>query len=262
MYARFGGSMIAALKELAPTIKIQERRSEGSVDNAFLLARGEADYAIVQGDVAAAAVSGDDMFSRGQPLSTLRAVGGLFPEAIHIVVRPDSPLRDVADLRGRRVDIGTPSSGTRFDAVAVLAAYGLKPGDLGEARQDGLSGAIGRLRRGQIDALFTTAAAPEPSLQALAAQTGLRLLPITEVALEQLGQARPGLVRLTLPVNTYPRQQTAVVTAASSALLLTTTKAPQLKSNGWSISCSRAWRKRVRAAPPSSRYRPRTSCAA
>lgn len=226
MYARFGGSIIAAIKELAPTLTIQERHSEGSVDNAFLLSRGEVDYAIVQGDVAAAAVNGDDVFARGQPLATLRAVGGLFPEAIHIVVRPDSPIKDVAGLRGRRVDIGTPSSGTRFDAVAVLAAYGLKPGDLGEARQDGLSGAIGRLRRSQIDALFTTAAAPEPSLQALAAQAGLRLLPITDAALEQLGQARPGLVRLTLPVNTYPRQQGAVITAASSALLLTTTNAP------------------------------------
>lgn len=226
MYARFGGTIVAALKQLAPAIKIEERQSEGSVDNAFLLARGEADYAIVQGDVAAAAVAGDDVFSRGQPLSTLRAVGGLFPEAIHIVVRPDSPIKDVTDLRGRRVDIGTPTSGTRFDALAVLAAYGLKPGDLGEARQDGLSAAIGRLRKGQIDALFATAAAPERALQALAAQPGLRLLPITDAALERLGEARPGLVRLTLPVNTYPRQQSAVVTAASSALLVTTTDAP------------------------------------
>jgi len=226
MYARFGGSIIAALKELAPAIKIQERQSEGSVDNAFLLARGEADYAIIQGDVAAAAVSADDVFFRGQRLSTLRAVGGLFPEAIHVVVRPDSPIKDVADLRGRRVDIGTPTSGTRFDAMAVLAAYGLKLDDLGEARQDGPSAAIERLRRSQIDALFATAAEPERTLQAFAAQPGLRLLPITDAALERLGKARPGLVRLTLPVNTYPRQQTAVVTAASSALLVTTTDAP------------------------------------
>ena len=226
MYARFGGSIIAAIKELAPAIKIQERHTEGSVDNAFLLARGEAHYAIIQGDVAAAAVTGEDVFSRGQPLSTLRAVGGLFPEAIHVVVRPDSPIKDVADLRGRRVDIGTPTSGTRFDAMAVLAAYGLKLDDLGEARQDGPSAAIERLRRSQIDALFATAAAPERTLQAFAAQPGLRLLPITDAALERLGKARPGLVRLTLPVNTYPRQQTAVVTAASSALLVTTTDAP------------------------------------
>jgi len=225
MYARFGGAIVAAIKQLAPAIKIQERHSEGSVDNAFLLARGEADYAIVQGDVAAAAVAGDDVFSR-QPLAMLRAVGGLFPEAIHIVVRPDSPIKDVADLRGRRVNIGTPTSGTRFDALAVLAAYGLKPGDLGEARQDAPSAAIDRLRRGQIDALFATAAAPERALQAFAAQPGLRLLPITDAALEQLGKARPGLLRLTLPVNTYPRQQSAVVTAASSALLVTTADAP------------------------------------
>jgi TRAP transporter TAXI family solute receptor len=226
MYARFGDSIIAAIKELSPATKIQARHSEGSVDNAFLLSRGEAHYAIVQGDVAAAAVTGEDVFSRGQPLSTLRAVGGLFPEAIHIVVRPDSPIKDVADLRGRRVNIGTPTSGTRFDAVAVLAAYGLKPGDLGEAREDSPSAAIERLRRGQIDALFATAAAPERALQAFAAEPGLRLLPLTEAAIERLGQARPGLVRLTLPVNTYPRQKTAVVTAASSALLVTTTSAP------------------------------------
>lgn len=229
MYDRFGDSIVAALKQLAPQIKIQQRPSEGSVDNAFLLARGEADYAIVQGDVAEAAVRGEDAFSRGQPLSMLRAVGGLFPEAIHIVVRPDSPIKDVADLRGRRVDIGTPTSGTRFDALAVLAAYGLKPGDLGEARQDGLSAAIGRLRRGQLDALFATAAAPERALQAFAAQPGLRLLPISDAALEQLGKSRPGLVRFTLPVNTYPRQQSAVVTAASSALLVTTADAPAVE---------------------------------
>jgi len=226
MYSRFGDSIIAAIKELSPATKIQARHSEGSVDNIFLLTGGQAHYAIVQGDVAAAAVSGDDVFSRGQPLSTLRAVGGLFPEAIHVVVRPDSPITDVTDLRGRRVNIGTPTSGTRFDAVAVLAAYGLKPSDLGEARQDGPSAALERLRRGQIDALFATAAAPERALQAFAAGPGLRLLPITEAALERLSAAHPGLVRHTLPVNTYPRQKNAVVTAASSALLVTTADAP------------------------------------
>ena len=138
-----------------------------------------------------------------------------------------SPAQDVAELRGRRVEIGTPDSGTRFDAVAVLAAHGLKTADLSEARGDGLTTAIGRLRNGQIDALFATTAAPAAALQKLAAQTGLRLLPITGAAFEALVQARPGLVRLTLPANTYPRQQAPVVTAASSALLLTTTDAPQ-----------------------------------
>lgn len=226
-YAKFGTALIAAVNQLAPTVKLRELRSEGSVDNAWRLARGEADYAIVQGDVAAAAVAGEDLFGRGEALANLRAVGGLFPEAVHVVVLSASPVQDVAELRGRRVEIGTPASGTRFDAVAVLAAHGLKPGDLSEAREDGLASAIGRLKDGRIDAVFVTAAAPAAALQKLAAQTAIRLLPITGGALERLGYTRPGLVRLTLPANTYPRQHSAVVTAASSALLLTTTDAPQ-----------------------------------
>ena len=157
MYARFGAALIAAVNQLAPAVKLRQRHSEGSVDNAWLLARGEADYAIVQGDVAAAAVAGEDVFARGGRWRSCARSAGCFPRRFTSSCCADSPIRDVADLRGRRVDIGTPASGTRFDAVAVLAAYGLKPADLVEAREDGLTAAIARLRRGQIDALFATA---------------------------------------------------------------------------------------------------------
>lgn len=225
-YARFGTSLIAAVNAIAPAVQLRQRHSQGSVENASLLARGEADYAIVQGDVAAAALAGEDVFARGGPLENLRAVGGLFPEAIHVVVLRDSPIKDITQLRGRRVDIGAPSSGTRFDAVAVLAAYGLKPADLGEAREDGPTVAMLRLPRKQIDAVFMTGAAPIRALQALAVLPGMRLLPVRGSAMERLVQAHPALDPLTLPANTYPRQQEAVGTVASAALLLTTADAP------------------------------------
>jgi TRAP transporter TAXI family solute receptor len=228
-YARFGESLMASVNQAAPDVKLRQRHSEGSVDNAWLLARGEADYAIVQGDVAAAALAGEDVFARSAPLSSLRAVGGLFPEAVHVVVLPDSPIRDITQLRGRRVDIGAPASGTRFDAVAVLAAYGLKPADLGETREDAAATAIERLRRRQVDAVFVTMAAPARVLQLLAAEPGLRLLPVSGAPLERLMQARPGLTPLTLPANTYPRQQQAIATVASAALLLTTLDAPHIE---------------------------------
>jgi TRAP transporter TAXI family solute receptor len=225
-YARFADALMSAVNEAAPSVKLRQRNSEGSVDNTWLLSRGEADYAIVQGDVAAAAVAGEDIFARGGALTSLRAVGGLFPEAIHVAVLADSPIRDIADLRGRRVDIGTPASGTQFDAVAVLAAHGLKSEDLGEARTHGPAAAIPQLQRRQLDAVFMTAAAPTRLLQQIAVTPGLRLLPIRGAALERLVQARPGLTPLTLPANTYPRQREAVTTAASAALLLTTLDTP------------------------------------
>jgi TRAP transporter TAXI family solute receptor len=225
-YARFGSSLIDAINQAAPAVKLRQRHSEGSVDNAWLLSRGEADYALIQGDVAAAAFAGEDVFSRGAPLANLRAVGGLFPEAIHVVVLQDSPIQSVAQLRGRRVDIGAPASGTRFDAVAVLAAHDLQPADLGAAREDGPTAAIARLRRRQLDAVFVTGNAPTRLLQQLAAQPGMRLLPVQGAAVERLISARPGLTPLTLPANTYPRQKEPVSTVASAALLVTTVDAP------------------------------------
>jgi TRAP transporter TAXI family solute receptor len=225
-YARFGASLIEAVNTVAPAVKLRQRHSQGSVENASLLARGEADYALVQGDVAAAALAGEDVFARGGPLANLRAVGALFPEAVHIVVLPDSPIKDITGLRGKRVDIGAPSSGTRFDAVAVLGAYGLKPADLGEAREDGPTAAIPRLQRRQLDAVFVTSAAPTRRLQQLAVEPGFRLLPLRGAGLERLLQAHPGLNPLTLPANTYPRQQDAIATVASAALLLTTADTP------------------------------------
>jgi TRAP transporter TAXI family solute receptor len=225
-YARFADAMIGAVNDLAPAVKLRQRHSEGSVENAWLLSRGEADYAIVQGDVAAAAVAGQDLFGRGGPLETLRAVGGLFPETIHVAVLAHSPIQTVADLRGRRVDIGTPASGTQFDASAVLAAHGLRPEDLARADTHGPAAAIPKLQRGHLDAVFMTAAAPARALQQLAVGPGMRLLPIQGAALERLVQSRPGLTPLTLPPNTYPKQKRPVTTVASAALLLTTLDTP------------------------------------
>jgi TRAP transporter TAXI family solute receptor len=225
-YAQFGTALIANVNELAPAVKLRQRHSEGSVENAWLLSRGDADYAIVQGDVAAAAVAGTDLFTKGGPLTNLRAVGGLFPEPIQIAVLADSAIKDVSDLRGKRVDLGQLSSGTRFDALAVLAAFNLKPEDLAEAGKDGPITAIPKLRRKQLDAVFVTASAPMRQLQELASQTTLRLLPVTGAAAGKLMDSRPGLTALTLPANTYPGQREAVATVASAALLLTTMDAP------------------------------------
>jgi TRAP transporter TAXI family solute receptor len=225
-YARFGDALIAIISEVAPGVKLRQRYSEGSVDNAWLLARGEADYAIVQGDVAAAALAGEDIFARGGALGNLRAVGSLFPEAIHVAVLADSPIRSIAQLRGKRVDIGTPSSGTQFDAVAVLAAHGLKSEDLAETSTLGPAAAIAKLQRRHLDAVFMTAVAPARMLQQMAVKPGLRLLPISGPAVERLVQARAGLSPLTLPPNTYPQQKEGVTTVASSALLLTTLDTP------------------------------------
>ena len=225
-YARFGAALVASVKRLRPEVAVRSVETEGSVQNAWLLARGEADYAILQADVAGEAVAGRGPFARGRPLTTLRALGSLFPEAVHIVVPAASPIRAVDDLRGRRVDIGAPESGTRYSAVAVLAAHGLKVGDLGEASERGREEAARRVGTGQLDAFFVTIAPPARDLQQLAVRTGMRLLALPGRSINRLVAENPGMVAMTLPPNTYPGQGEPVATVATAALLVGTTDAP------------------------------------
>jgi TRAP transporter TAXI family solute receptor len=226
-YARFGAAFVERIAKLRSGIAIRHIETEGSVQNASLLARGEADYAIVQADVAAEAVAGRGTFARGGPLTTLRALGSLFPDAVHVVVPAASRIRTMQDLRGKRVDIGAPGSGTRYSAVAVLAAHGLEIRDLGQAIEGGREAAARRLAAGQLDAFFVTIAPPARVLQELAARSGMRLLALSRPGIERLVGDTTGLVPMTLPARTYPGQSEPVATVATAALLVTTTDAPE-----------------------------------
>ena len=110
---------------------------------------------------------------------------------MHVVVLPDSPIRDIAQLRGRRVDIGAPSSGTRFDARGGARGHGLKPATSREAREDGRRPPFARLQRKQLDAVFVTSPRPTRALQQLAVQPGLRLLPRGRRRVERLLRGIP-----------------------------------------------------------------------
>ncbi len=225
-YTRFGTALVQGIAKVGGKAKVRNRETEGSVQNARLLARGEADYAIIQSDVAARAVAGEEPFARGGPLGMLRALGSLFPEPIHIVVPSGSPIREVADLRGMRVDLGMPGSGTRHDAELVLEAHGLRTRDLAEARQGGPEEAMRRLQDGTLDAFFTTTAAPARNLQDLAARHGIRFLSLDARSIERLVARNSGLVPITLPANTYPAQTEEFRTVAAAALLVTTSEVP------------------------------------
>ena len=199
--------------------------TEGSIENARLLGRGQADYGLVQSDVAWLAASGAGPFAVDGPQTRLAALGSLYPEAVHIVVPANSEIRRIEDLRGKRVDLGTPQSGTRLNALAVLQAHRMAAKDLGEARSDGPQAALHALRAGQLDAFFTTIGAPARELQRLAST-----FPPPGADLRgprgPLVSDQPGLVRLTVPANTYPGQTEPVATVATTALLVATLETP------------------------------------
>jgi TRAP transporter TAXI family solute receptor len=222
-YARFVHSVGARLGKRR---LIEVAYTEGSVANAFLVDRGRARFALVQSDVAQAAVGGEGLFAMTGPLRQLRAVASLFPEPVHIVVRADSGLASVAGLAGRRVSLGTPGSGTRYAAVQVLHAHGLVEGSFTEVTPDGPADALQRLADGSLDAVVEVASAPWGSLARVATGTPLALLPLDPAATAAIVAERPDLMPLTIPARTYPGQEQPVRTVAATALLVANANTP------------------------------------
>ena len=102
---------------------VTARTSEGAVDNLMAVNRGDVESGLAQSDVIAAAVKGDGPFRSLGPQSHVRVIASLFAEQVHLVVAAKSKINSVADLKGKRVSLGSDGSGVGITAREILAAY-------------------------------------------------------------------------------------------------------------------------------------------
>ena len=151
--------------------------SSGSVANCAAVSAGSAQSAFVQSDVAYWAFSGTGLFEGRPHAETLRAIANLYPESIHLIARKDSRIRSVADLRGKRVSLDEPGSGTLADARMILAAFGLSERDL-QAVYLPVQQAADKFRDGTLDAFFNVSGWPQSTIADLARSMGFDLVPI------------------------------------------------------------------------------------
>jgi TRAP transporter TAXI family solute receptor len=191
-----------------------------SVENAFMINRGDAVIGLVQSDVAAAAVTGDGMFSGTGPLDHLRAVASLFPEPVHIVVRADSGIEQVGDLAGRRVALGAVASGTRQTALRLLEAAGVDVKSISSVDAPTPQAALDLLATGDIDAVIEVVSAPWRQLEIAMDGTPLALVELDAEAVARVDARTHGLLPLAIPARTYPGQKNEVATLAATALLV------------------------------------------
>ncbi len=219
-YASFARAMSQALREQG--LNILPLTTAGGIENLRLLRAGDAVLALSQSDTAHLAVAGSGPFAQDGADLGLRALASLYPEPVHVLVRADSPLRSVAELRGKRVNLGLPGSASRDTALAVLTAHGLSVDDLQRQGELDLQQALGELRDDRLDALIQVIGYPADSIRAAAEDFAMRLLPLDEAAIAQLERERPGSFAYRLPRASYVGQNEALPTLAVSSLLLGT----------------------------------------
>ena len=195
------------------------KSSLGSIANVRSVGAGHYDAALAQADVAFWAYSGTGIFERSAPLSSLRAIAGLYPEAVHLVVARDAPIQTVADLRGMRVSIDRIGSGTRADALSIMRAYGLDVGDL-VLVEEGPAAAVDLMAEGKIDAFFLIAGTPASAVSELVERDIGRLVPISGPEVETLSEENRFFVAHEIAADTYPGVG-RIETVSVKALLVT-----------------------------------------
>ncbi len=218
------GGMIANAVSVPGKIVATAQASNGSVANVSGIAGGSLESGLSQADVASWAFKGTGVYEGKPNVPGLRLIANLYPESVHVVVRKGSGIKSVADLKGKRVALDEPGSGTLVNARAILAAYGLKDSDL-KPEYIKPNQAGDKMKDGALDAFFFTGGAPAGAIAELAtAGGGIELLAIDGKEADALRAASPFFAPDVITAETY-KGVGAVKTLAVGAQWVTSDKA-------------------------------------
>lgn len=200
--------------------------SNGSVANINGILGGSLEAGFTQSDVAYWAYSGTGTFDGKPKAQDLRLIATLYPESIHLVARKGSGIKTVADLRGKRVSMDEPGSGTLVDVRLILGAFGMTDKDI-KAEYLKPNQAGDKLKDGGLDALFFVSGAPAGAISELASSgAGIELVPIVGPEIDKLRSQQEFFTPDTIAANTY-QNVGEVKTISINAQLVTSAKLPE-----------------------------------
>ncbi|WP_458207408.1 TAXI family TRAP transporter solute-binding subunit [Haladaptatus sp. NG-SE-30] len=201
---------------------VQVQSTGASVENVGGLAQGNADFALIQNDVAFFAFNGSGIEEfEGNAIENLRGVATLYPETIHIVTLQGSDIETLEDLEGATINTGDLGSGTQVNALQILESVGIQQNDFTE-QNTGFSQAADQLRNGDIDAAFVVGGWPVGAIEELATTNNIAFVEVTDQARENIKQQARWFADDEIPANTYSGQNEAVQTIAVQAMIATT----------------------------------------
>jgi len=199
--------------------------SNGSVANINGITSGQMESGFTQSDVAYWAYTGTGVYEGKPKVADLRLIGNLYPETIHLVARKGSGIAKVADLKGKRVSLDEPGSGTLVDARIILGAFGITEKDI-KAEYLKPNQAGDKIRDGGLDAFFFVGGYPTGAISELAsAGGGIDLIPVTGPEIDKMRAQYAFFAPDTIPANTY-KGIGEVKTIAVGAQWVTSAKLP------------------------------------
>jgi len=216
-YYPFGGAMAKIWNNKIPGMNVTAQTTGASAENIRLVNKQEAELALVQSDTLDFAFNAKEAFK--EPLKEMGAIAVLYPEIIQVVVRADSPAKSFADLKGMKIGVGAPGSGTEANFRQLLDVYGLSKEDI-KGQYLSFSESAEQFKDRHIDAFIVVAGIPNSAIVDIATQHDIRILNIAGDAAKKLSEKYPFLAAAKIPANTYKNQSQDVETVAVNAVLI------------------------------------------
>lgn len=207
------GSVLAGQVSAVTGTTVTAITSGGSQANILALSDGDAQLGFVQSDVMSYAYTGTNLFDTAVP--GFSTVAALYTEQVQIVTL-DPNLKSVADLEGKTVSVGDAGSGTYFNAVDILNAYGIDAENDINPVYESFGTSADSLQDGKIDAAFVVAGAPTNAITSLSATKNVYLISLDDDHINALIASSPYYSRNVIPAATYalPGDVTTVAVGA------------------------------------------------
>lgn len=207
-------------------LRCAEVASAGPVANIESLRSGRIDIGIVPSDMLADAVAGEGLFASRDPAVELRFLFAGHADIFTLVARQGSGIRTVADLRGKRVGIGSPGSRPRAKMDRVLAALGLTRDDFADVRELPPAEQNRAFCARELDAIVYSVGHPNGLIRDATLACHGVLVAVSGPAIDRMLSEYKEYERVVIPGGTYPVNPADLHTFGVRAVVVTTGRMP------------------------------------
>lgn len=229
VYYPTGGAICRLLNEESASkgLHCSVQSTSGSLANLKELGQGKIQLALVQSDVVHHAAKGTGPFVGQPPNDRLRSLFRLHQESLTLLASATSSITTLADIEGKRVDLGNPGSGERVTSQALLDAMGWQASSFAPVIPAAVNSRLEGLCDGTLDAAFVVAGHPNQGIGDLTGRCKARIIPIEGEQIDRLLKHHPYYQQSRIGANLYPGQLTSVSTFAVTAELIALDSLPE-----------------------------------
>jgi TRAP transporter TAXI family solute receptor len=219
VYYPLGVSLSQIYGKVLPDAKTSVQATKASAENLNLLQTGRGEVAFTLGDTLNEAWKGNEEVGFKAPLNKLRTIAAIYPNYIHFLANADAGIKTLADLKGKRVSVGAPKSGTELNSRDILKAVGMSYKDFAKVEYLGYAESVELIKNRQLDATLLSSGLGVAAVRDLATSVKIVVIPIPADVVTKIGEA--AYTTGVIPANTYTGQTTDVPTVTVQNYLVT-----------------------------------------